>query len=239
MPGEPTRATPPLVLPVREGYDLWAEIYDDENNPLIALEAPEVERLLGEVQGLDLLDLGCGTGRWSVAQARRGAHVTAVDFSRGMLGRARPKIEDGGVRFVEHDLAVTPLPLAKASFDRVLLCLVLEHIADLRSLLGEVARVLRPGGFAVATQLHPAMNLLGIQARFDDPRSGRDVRPASTPHAISDYVLAALWSGLLPDHLGEHAVDEALVSRSPRAGKYLGWPLLFVMRLRREDRGVR
>ena len=42
----------PLEVPTREGYDLWSEIYDDEDNPLIALETAWIARLLGDVRGL-------------------------------------------------------------------------------------------------------------------------------------------------------------------------------------------
>lgn len=67
-------------LPVRDGYDRWAEIYDDEDNPLILIEEPEVEALLGPVRGLRIADIGCGTGRHALRLAADGAIVTGVDF---------------------------------------------------------------------------------------------------------------------------------------------------------------
>ena len=54
-----------IVLPTKEGYDRWSEIYEEDGNPLILLEEPHVERLLGNVTGLSILDVGCGTGRHS------------------------------------------------------------------------------------------------------------------------------------------------------------------------------
>jgi malonyl-CoA O-methyltransferase len=56
----------PLHLPTREGYDLWSLLYDEEDNPLIALEERHFARLLGEPVGQRILDVGCGTGRHSV-----------------------------------------------------------------------------------------------------------------------------------------------------------------------------
>lgn len=221
-------------LPTREGYDRWAEIYDGEGNPLVAMEEPHVDALMGEVRGLCVLDLGCGTGRHTVRLAARGANVTAVDFSEGMLARAREKVGDGKVRFIAHDLA-TPLPLPDQSFDRVLCGLVLDHIADLRRVFGEMRRLCRPagvGGAIVVSIMHPAMMLRGVQARFTDPATGRETRPASVANQISDYVMAAINAGLSIDHLSEHAVDDELARRVPRAEKYLGWPLLLMMRLR-------
>ncbi len=218
-------------LPTREGYDRWSEIYDGEDNPLVALESMHLPRLLGPVRGLRCADIGCGTGRHALALAEAGAEVVAVDFSTGMLEQARAKPGAERVRFIEHDLA-RPLPLADASFDRVLCCLVLDHIAELEALFVELRRICRPGGFVLASVMHPAMMLVGVQARFTDPKSGREVRPASVPNQLSSYVMAVTSAGLLFDRLEEHVVDEALIARSPRAAKYPGWPLLVLLRLR-------
>ena len=229
----PVTTNNPAFLPAREGYDLWSMIYDSEDNPLVALETAEVARHLGDVAGLDLADIGCGTGRHAIPLAAAGARVTAVDFSAGMLAKARAKPAAEAVRFIQHDLE-TPLPLEAAAFDRVICCLVLDHIANLDGLFAELRRMCRPGGFVLVSSMHPAMMLLGIQARFTDPVTGRETRPASQPNQVSDYVMAAARAGLRFEHMSEHAVDEALVARSPRAGKYLGWLLLLMMKLRPE-----
>jgi ubiquinone/menaquinone biosynthesis C-methylase UbiE len=218
-------------LPTREGYDRWATIYDEEDNPLIALEEPLVSGLLGDARGLDVADLGCGTGRHAVPLARAGARVTALDFADEMVARARAKSGWERVRFISHDLA-RPLPLPDRSFDRVLSCLVLEHLADLTTFFGECRRICRPDGFVVVSAMHPAMMLLGLQARFTDPATGRRVYPRSHPNQIADCVMGVLRAGLSLEHLSEHAVDADLVARSPRAAKYLGWPMLLLMRLR-------
>ena len=117
--------------------------------------------------------------------------------------------------------------------DRVTCCLVLEHVPDLASAFAEMSRICRAGGFVLVSDLHPAMRLLGTQAQFTDPATGRKTRPEGARHQLSDYVIAATRVGLQIDHVSEHVVDEELAARSPRAQKYLGWPLLFLMRLRR------
>ena len=218
----------PLVLPTRDGYDRWAEIYDGEGNPLVELEEPEMDGRLGPVSGLDLLDVGCGTGRHAVRLAGRGARVVAIDFSAGMLARAREKPGAERVRFVEHDLAA-PLPFESGSFDRVVCGLVLDHILALLPFLGELGRVCRPPGWVVCSVMHPAMMLKGVQARFVDPTTGRETRPQSAAHQFSDYVMAATRAGLRIGDLSEHVATDELARRVPRAARYIGWPLLFMM----------
>jgi malonyl-CoA O-methyltransferase len=232
MTNEPTTPEGALgiVLPTREGYDRWSSSYDTDGNPILALEEPLVERLLGDVRGLTILDVGCGTGRHAVRLASAGAVVHALDFSPGMLEQARQKAGTATVSFLVHNLA-EPLPFAARTFDRVVCGLVLDHIADLGSLFCEMLRVCRTSGYVVVSVMHPAMMLRGVQARFRDPESGQETRPASYPHQLSDYVLATARAGCVLDHLSEHAVDDALASRLPRARKYVGWPMLFLMRL--------
>ncbi len=81
----------PKVLPTREGYDHWAATYDTMGNWLLELEEPEVDRALGDVKDLDVLDVGAGTGRHAVRIAQRGARVTALDFSEKNACKGAPE----------------------------------------------------------------------------------------------------------------------------------------------------
>jgi SAM-dependent methyltransferase len=222
------------TLPVRDGYDVWAEVYDTDGNPLVALEEEHIGELIGDPAGLDVLDAGCGTGRHAIPLARAGARVTALDFSDRMLAVARAKPGAELVRFAAHDVG-GPLPVGDETFDRVLCCLVAEHIADLVSLFRELGRACRrgPGRGIIVSALHPALMLRGVQARFIDPVTGDRTQLVSVPHQISDYVMAALRAGLSIEHASEHVVTEALAARLPRAEKYVGWPMLFLMKLAR------
>jgi malonyl-CoA O-methyltransferase len=227
-PSNPT-AIPTEVVPTQLGYNRWAEFYDAEDNPLMRLEERYLPPLLGDVNGLDFVDVGCGTGRNALKWASAGARVTAIDFSEGMLERARSKPGAENIRFVQHDLA-NPLPFPDASFDRVLSCLVLEHIASLDGFFAELRRVCRPSGFVLLSAMHPAMFLRGVQARFIDPSSGRRIGPASHAQQLSDYLMAAVRAGLNLQHASEHSVDAFLAGESPRAEKYLGWPMLLLLK---------
>lgn len=218
------------IVPTQAGYDRWAEFYDWEDNPLVMLEEKHIGPLAGDVAGLAVADIGCGTGRHALRWAAAGARVTAVDFSAAMLERARAKPGAQAVTFVQHDLA-KPFPLESAAFDRVFCCLVLDHIAALDKFFAELRRLCRPTGCVIISVMHPAMSLRGAQARFIEPGTGRRISPAGHAHQMSDYLMAAVRAGLTPEHLSEHAADAALVARSPRAERYLGWPMLLLMKL--------
>jgi malonyl-CoA O-methyltransferase len=222
------------IVPTRTGYDRWAEVYDDEDNPLVLLEEKHLGPLAGEVAGLDVADIGCGTGRHALRWAAAGARVTALDFSEAMLKRARAKLGAQAVSFVQHDLTER-LPLQDAAFDRVFCCLVLDHITALDSFFLELRRLCRPAGRVIISVMHPAMSLRGVQARFIDPGTGQRISPASHAHQMGDYLMAAVHAGLKLDHVSEHAADAVLIESSPRAAKYLGWPMLLLMKWGKGD----
>src|ERR1043166_1121096 len=203
------------VVETRTGYNRWAEFYDGEDNPLVLLEEQHIQNLIGDVSGLSVADIGCGTGRHSVRLAAAGAKVTAVDFSEAMLNCARAKPGAQPVKFLCHDLT-EQLPLDSASFDRVFCFLVLDHIPDPVKFFAELRRICHPDGSAVLSVMHPAMSLRGVQARFIEPASGRRISPASHSHQTSDYLMAAVRAGLRLEPVSEHAADGGLAARSPR-----------------------
>ncbi len=223
-------ATDMEVVPTQAGYDRWAEFYDGDDNPLVLLEERHFGQLAGDVAGLAVADIGCGTGRHALRWAAAGARVTAVDFSAAMLKRARSKPGAKAITFIHHDLA-KPFPLKSAAFDRVFCCLMLDHIAALDEFFWELRRLCRPAGCVVISVMHPAMSLRGVQARFIDPATGKRISPAGHAHQMSDYLMSAVRVGLRLEHVSEHAADAALAARSPRAKKYLGWPMLLLMKL--------
>ena len=215
---------------VKSGYDRWSVVYDHDANPLPALEEPIVRQWLGEPAGLEVLDLGCGTGRHALWLAEAGAKVTAVDFSHGMLAEARSKSSADGVCFVQHDLH-DPLPFTADEFDAVVSGLVLEHLRDLTAFFAEARRVLKPSGRAVVSAMHPAMFLRGSQARFTDPDSGEIVHPGSLAHSMSDLIMSAIRGGFQVTNVAEFSPDQQFADRYPRAEKYVDYPMLVVMQL--------
>ncbi|GAB2878839.1 hypothetical protein GCM10027074_53890 [Streptomyces deserti] len=111
--------------------------------------AAERSFLLNKVKaGQRVLDMGCGTGRFTVPMAERGAQVTGLDLSRAMLDVLGGKLAARGLHaeLREGDMAALPFP--DESFDVVTSMLALMHIPlqDRPKVFAEVRRVLRPGG---------------------------------------------------------------------------------------------
>jgi len=97
-------------------------------------------------RGKSVLDVGCAGGFMAEALAGRGAEVCGIDPAREAVAAARRHAHAAGLA-IRYDVGVgEALPHPDASFDAVVCVDVLEHVRDLPRVLGEIARVLRPGG---------------------------------------------------------------------------------------------
>ncbi|MEV3986920.1 methyltransferase domain-containing protein [Nonomuraea sp. NPDC049758] len=118
-------------------------------------DRPAMLDLAGDVAGAKVLDVGCGAGHYAADLLVRGAEVVGVDGSATLLEHARGRVGERAT-LVLHDLE-EPLDFADdASFDGVICALVLHHLTHRARLLGELRRVLRPGGWLVVSTTHPA-----------------------------------------------------------------------------------
>jgi SAM-dependent methyltransferase len=106
---------------------------------------PEVE-VLGDVAGLDVLDLGCGVAYFSAWLVRRGARVVGVDVTPAQLATARRMQAATGLEFELVEASAEDVPLADASFDLVLSEYGASIWCDPAAWIPEAARLLRPGG---------------------------------------------------------------------------------------------
>ena len=137
-------------------YDRIAEGYTAENETSLLnayYERPAMLELAGDVTGRRILDAGCGSGPLFAALRDRGAIVTGIDASAGMLELARRRLgADADLRVA--DLA-SPLPFPDGAFDDVIASLVLHYLEDWGPTLAELRRVLRPGGRLLVSVDHP------------------------------------------------------------------------------------
>jgi ubiquinone/menaquinone biosynthesis C-methylase UbiE/cytosine/adenosine deaminase-related metal-dependent hydrolase len=134
-------------------FDRWAEVYDHQANPLLTLEERSLPMLLPSVTGSDVLDAGCGTGRWLTRlEGLTPNSLTGTDCSPAMLERARQKVSLGTAL---HLGCATSLPGSNSSSDLILASFVLSYIDDLQAFAKECARILRPGGHLLLCDMHP------------------------------------------------------------------------------------
>jgi ubiquinone/menaquinone biosynthesis C-methylase UbiE len=187
---------------VDEGYARWASSYDESANPLIRVEEPVVRALLDRVPPGRALDAACGTGRHTAHLAARGHRVAGVDATPAMLEKARARVPSADLRV--GDLA--QLPFEDGAFDVAVCALALSHLPDLVPAVVELARVLRPGGALVVSDLHPTMLLLGGTAFFVDA-SGRPGNVRSFHHSHATYLAAFRRAGLAAVDCVEPAIE--------------------------------
>jgi SAM-dependent methyltransferase len=113
-------------------------------------------RLLGDVKGKRVLDLGCGTGQASIALARQGAHAIALDASARQLARGRQLADVEEVRVEWHRSDLADLAFLRAdSIDLAFSAHALAEVEDLDRVFRQVHRVLKPGAAFVFSYEHP------------------------------------------------------------------------------------
>ena len=183
---------PMTEFEVDDGYDIWASRYDGPN-PAIAREEPFFHGLVERLPVGVALDAACGTGRHAAHLAAVGHEVIGVDGNVTMLDVARAKVP--AAEFRQGRLEA--LPVDDASVDLVTCALALTHVTDLRPVMAEFARVLRPGGQVVLSDIHPFATMTGGIAGFpeDDITQGIPF-VANLTHPVSAYVTAFLAAGL-------------------------------------------
>jgi len=151
-------------LSAREGYELWAQSYDQEPNPLLALEERLLTPNLPSLQGRRILDVACGTGRWLNKLLPAGARSgIGIDCSPAMIAAARSNPLLKG-RLVRADILALPLPSAAA--DLVVCSFAIGHFRDVGALAVELARVARPDATIYVSDVHPEAYRRGWRTGF-------------------------------------------------------------------------
>jgi ubiquinone/menaquinone biosynthesis C-methylase UbiE len=162
---------PPLR--VEEGYRRWAPGYDSMPNPLLALEERCLTPLLPSLQGKNILDLACGTGRWlQILLAKRPNLGVGVDLCSAMLGVAHSK---AALRGLVAQADCTALPFRDRCFDLAVFSFALAHVADIAGTISELARVMKPGADLYLSDIHPEAYESGWRTGFRDESGAHQI----------------------------------------------------------------
>ena len=152
----------------------WERIYQDQGRvfqELLPFFAPLVEDF-NRRHVRRVLDLGCGNGRHVIHLAKAGFAVTGLDISISGLRLARQWLAEQGL---QADMALadfhSPFPLRAESFDALLTTQVIHHacLAEVRRAIGEIHRVLAPGGLA----------LISVAGRVDEGLRYEEIEPGT------------------------------------------------------------
>ncbi len=138
------------VLSSEAGYNLAADVYDENENYLNSFEQGEFIPLLGALADKKVLDVGAGTGRLSLPLVNRGAHVTALDVSPKMLELVKKK----NSKIITVVADAESLPFEKETFDIVTAAFLIVHLKDPTRFFDEAYRVLKDGGILVVTNIN-------------------------------------------------------------------------------------
>lgn len=211
-------------------------------------QVPESQlRVLGDVRGRDLLELGCGAAQWSIALAAAGARVTALDNSARQLEHARELMTRAGVEFPLVHASAEATPFEDACFDIVFCDYGAMTFADPHSTVPEAARLLRGGGLLAFSSHTPIVELTwetGAQGPADALRCDywsmhaieEPGEPTSFQLPYGQWIRLFREHGLLVEDLIELRPTEDAPSsyRDERAREWARrWPMEHIWRLRR------
>jgi len=195
-----------------------------------------------------ILDIGCGEGQAARRLTALGAEVIGLDPTRAQLRTARERA--GGPAYA-HAIAES-LPCRSASFDGVVMCLVIEHIEAYDQAIREVARVLEPGGRFLLLLNHPLLQAPGsgwiddhileeqywrVGQYLNDDAGIEEVAPGvNLPfmhRPLSRYIHVMGEVGLLIDDMDEPAPPPGFLAEAWEYSEAASIPRLMLLRARR------
>jgi SAM-dependent methyltransferase len=213
-------------------------------------QLPEAElRVLGAVDGRDVLELGCGAAQWSIALHKLGARVTGLDNSARQLEHARALMAQAEVEFPLVHASAEATGLAPASFDIVFCDHGAMTFADPARTVPEAARLLRPGGLLAFSMNTPIVDLVwgpedehpGERLVIDYWHGLERIEPAGEP--VNYQLPYGRWIGLFREN--GLAVEDLIELRPPEdaTSSYrdetdrewaVRWPMEHIWRVRKE-----
>lgn len=229
---------PPVLSPVA-AYALWAPTYPAHaHNPVMQAEERAMLTLMpADLHGKNVLDAGCGSGRYMLRALRRGAtNAVGVDLSSDMLRRAYAELTagrfDAGIGLAQGSVSALPMPDAWA--DLTLCGLVVGHLEHLYGALRELHRVTKPGGVVLCSDVHPIGPALGWLRDFK--AGGQRYAIQHTQHLYSHWHTTCAALGLVIEDVLEPMLDPHDIPADANFDRVaLQVPVALVFRLRRSS----
>ena len=179
-------------MSIQKAYDSWSEIYDSNDNKTRDLDKKATISVLSEYSFEKVLELGCGTGKNTEFLLSKTKEITAVDFSEGMLAKAKTKFPSGDIKFIQADITKY-WNFTDKTFDVLTCNLILEHIENLDFIFHEAFQKLNKGGKFFVCELHPFKQYTGTKARYETEDGVEELEVYI--HHLTDFIENALKNG--------------------------------------------
>ncbi len=197
---------------IKSAYNTWAYNYDEDKNLTRDLDAEIVRKEFSNQKFDSILEVGCGTGKNTVFFASISNQLTAMDFSDGMITKAKEKVKSENVSFKIRDIT-KEWNLEEKKFDLITFNLILEHIENLTFIFEQSHKYLSSKGLVFINELHPFRQYDGKKAVYEENDKTKEID--AFIHNISDFINSANKSGLKLLKLDEywHAQDQNKLPR--------------------------
>jgi 2-polyprenyl-3-methyl-5-hydroxy-6-metoxy-1,4-benzoquinol methylase len=142
--------------------------------------------LLGSVKNKEVLDIGCGVGDLSLLLSTKGAHVTGIDISRGMIDLCKMRAERYSIGDIDfRQMNALDLKFDRGSFDIVIGAAIVHHIPDLRVFFEECKRVLKSGGFILFEEPQRDNPIVQFNRKFMNPSTEKFIWRTRWEHPLT------------------------------------------------------
>jgi malonyl-CoA O-methyltransferase len=197
---------------IQSAYNNWSESYDEDLNLTRDLDAHIVRNEFANSKFDSILEVGCGTGKNTIFFSEIADKVYAIDFSEGMIKKAKEKIKSHNVYFKQADIT-RKWPIENNSIELVTCNLILEHLENLDFIFSEANRCLKERGNLFINELHPLRQYDGKKATFVN--DGKTTEIDAFIHHVSDFINAANKNGFKLLKLNEfwHELDKNKLPR--------------------------
>lgn len=173
---------------IDEAYNIWADIYDTNENKTRDLELVVGKSILANKSFTKIIELGCGTGKNTEWLINNCDSLLALDFSSEMLSKAKSKIDSNKVEFKQVDLT-REWKFTNCSANLITSSLILEHIENLEFIFSEANKALEKNGLFYICELHPFKQYAGSKARFE--MNNEVIKLETFTHHITEYLQSA------------------------------------------------
>lgn len=163
-------------------FDGYKALRDGDCNANDLIEQPAMQKLLPDLSGKSVLDLGCGYGHNCIDFVKRGAvGVVGIDISEKMLEVAKSESADEKIRYI--NMSMTDIGNLNEKFDFIYSSLAFHYVKDFEAFSKKMYSVLNPGGYLLFSQEHPIITAtVDGKGHFNKDENGNRIS-----YTFSDY----------------------------------------------------